>query len=117
MRDGQVIAEAGERVDSALDIAGHAEVVAVRIACQALGTLDLAGCVLYSSAEPCVMCAYVVRQTGISRVVYGAAVPAVGGATSLYPILIASDVPGWSNPPVVAAGVLADECAALFEAE
>jgi hypothetical protein len=54
VRDGQVIAEAGERVDSALDIAGHAEVIAIRLACEKLGSLDLTGCSLYTSAEPCV---------------------------------------------------------------
>ena len=117
VRNGQVIAEAGERVDSAFDIAGHAEVGAIRMACQSLGTLDLAGCVLYTSAEPCVMCAYAIRQTGISRVVFGASVPAVGGVTSRYPILIAPDVPGWPEPPIVVDGVLGDECAALFAPE
>ena len=61
VRDGQVIAEAGERVDSALDIAGHAEIVAIRLACQVLGSLDLTGCILYTNAEPCVMCGYAIR--------------------------------------------------------
>jgi tRNA(adenine34) deaminase len=116
-RDGQVIAEASERVDSALDVIGHAELVAVNRACQTLGTLDLSGCVLYSSAEPCLMCSYAIRQTGIDRVVFGAEVPAIGGITSRYPILIAADTPGWSSPPVICAGVLRDECQALFAAE
>jgi len=114
VRDGQVIAEAGERVDSALDIAGHAEVVAIRLACEVLGSLDLTGCILYASAEPCVMCGYAIRQARIGRVVFGAAVPAMGSVTSLYPILIATDVPGWPDPPLVVEGVLGDECAALF---
>ena len=114
VRDGQVIAEAGERVDSALDIAGHAEVLAIRLACEVLGSLDLTGCSLYTSAEPCVMCGFAIRQTGIGRVVFGAPVPDVGGVTSRYPILLAPDVPGWPEPPIVVAGVLEDECAALF---
>lgn len=113
-RDGQVIAEASERVDSALDVAGHAEVVAVQRACQALGTLDLSGCGLYTTAEPCFMCSYAIRQTGIGRVVIGAEVPAVGGVTSRYPILVAADIPGWPAPPSIAHGVFLEECEALF---
>jgi tRNA(adenine34) deaminase len=113
VRDGLVIAEAGERVDSVLDIAGHAEIVAIQTACRLLGTLNLSGCMLYSNAEPCVMCAYAIRQTGISRVVFGATVPDMGGATSRYPILTAPDVSEWPEPPAVVAGVLVDECAAL----
>ena len=116
-RNGQVVAEASERVDSALDIAGHAEVVAVHRACQTLGTLDLSGCVLYTSAEPCLMCSYAIRQTGIGRVVFGAEVPAIGGVSSQYPILVATDIPGWPPPPVISDGVLRDECAALFAPE
>ena len=117
VRDGQVVAEASERVDSALDVAGHAEVVAVRRACQTLGTLDLTGCVLYTNAEPCFMCSYAIRQTGIGRVVIGAEVPAVGGVTSRYPILVAADIPGWPAPPVISNGVLRDECRAMFAPE
>jgi tRNA(adenine34) deaminase len=116
-RDGQVIAEASERVDSALDVTGHGELVAVNRACQTLGTLDLSGCVLYTSAEPCLMCSYAIRQTGIGRVVFGAEVPAVGGVTSRYPILVATDIPGWPAPPAISDGVLQDECAALFAPE
>ena len=114
VRDGRAIAEAGERVDSALDIAGHAEIVAIRLACQVLGSLDLTGCILYTNAEPCVMCGYAIRQARIGRVVFGAAVPEMGSVTSRYPILIAADVPGWQDPPIIVDGVLGDECASLF---
>jgi tRNA(adenine34) deaminase len=114
VRGGQVMAEAGERVDSALDIAGHAEVLAIRLACEVLGSLDLTGCSLYTSAEPCVMCGYAIRQSGIGRVVFGAAVPAMGSVTSRYPILSAEKVLGWPEPPIVIEGVLGAECAGLF---
>jgi tRNA(adenine34) deaminase len=110
----RMIAEAGERVDSALDVAGHAELEAIRLACRVLGGLELGDCVLYTSAEPCFMCAYAIRQTGIPRVVIGATTPAVGGVTSRYPILCAADVPGWTPPPVILQGVLVAECEALL---
>jgi tRNA(adenine34) deaminase len=95
-------------------IAGHAEIVAIRLACQVLGSLDLTGCILYTNAEPCVMCGYAIRQARIGRVVFGAAVPEMGSVTSRYPILIAADVPGWQDPPIIVDGVLGDECASLF---
>src|SRR5688572_21404293 len=117
VRDSEVIAEASERVDSALDVAGHAEVLAIRLACLTQGMLDLTGCVLFTTAEPCFMCSYAIRQTGIGRVVIGADVPAIGGVTSKYPILVASDIPGWPPPPVISHGILREECEALFAPE
>lgn len=56
VRGGQIIAQAGNEVQSTNDPTAHAEVVAIRRACQALKTFDLSGCVLYSSCEPCPMC-------------------------------------------------------------
>lgn len=113
VRDGRAVAEAGERTEAALDVAAHAEVEAIRLACRALGTLDLGGSTLYTSAEPCVMCSYAIRQARIARVVIGAPTPHIGGISSRYPILGASDVPGWPVPPAIAQGVLRAECVAL----
>ncbi|MFP5416985.1 MAG: nucleoside deaminase [Actinomycetes bacterium] len=56
VRDGQVVAEGWNRVVSTLDPTAHAEVVAIRAACAALGTFQLAGTVVYCSCEPCPMC-------------------------------------------------------------
>lgn len=54
--DGYVIAEGWNRVWSAMDPTAHAEVVAIRRACRALGTYQLADCSIYTSCEPCPMC-------------------------------------------------------------
>lgn len=56
VKDGQVIARGKNRVTASHDPTAHAEIVAIRAACAALGTFTLAGCVLYSSCEPCPMC-------------------------------------------------------------
>ncbi len=56
VRDGEVIAECGNRVTSAKDPTAHAEVEAIRAACKALDRFDLKGCTIYSSCEPCPMC-------------------------------------------------------------
>ena len=57
-----------------MDITAHAEVHALREACRQLGTIDLAGCTLYSSCEPCPMCFGAIHWAGIDRIVYGATI-------------------------------------------
>jgi tRNA(Arg) A34 adenosine deaminase TadA len=52
----RIVAEGQNQVTSAFDPTAHAEVVAIRRACQALGSFSLAGCEIYSSCEPCPMC-------------------------------------------------------------
>src|SRR6185437_14899787 len=101
-----------ESVRSESDPAGHAEVKAVQQACRNLNTLNLDGCSLYTTVEPCFMCSYVVRSARISRVVIGRAAPHVGGLTSKYPILAVSDISCWSQPPLVVSGMLEEECSA-----
>lgn len=55
-RDGAVVAEGTNRVTLANDPTAHAEIVAIRAACERLGSFQLEGCTLYSSCEPCPMC-------------------------------------------------------------
>lgn len=56
VKDGQIIATGVNEVTSNLDPTAHAEVVAIRNACQALGSFELSGCEIYCSCEPCPMC-------------------------------------------------------------
>lgn len=55
-RDGRIIGEGVNRVTSTNDPTAHAEVVAIRNACQNLNSFQLDGCVIYTSCEPCPMC-------------------------------------------------------------
>jgi guanine deaminase len=55
-RDGQIIATGVNQVTATLDPTAHAEVVAIRAACQALRHFELTGCEIYCSCEPCPMC-------------------------------------------------------------
>lgn len=112
--DGRVIGEGTEAVRRERDLAAHAEAIAVREACYALGSLDLAGCTLYTTVEPCFMCSYIIRSARISRVVTGRAAPHIGGISSPHPILVDPGIPNWSRPPAVATGVLEEECSRLF---
>lgn len=114
VRDGRVIGEGFESVRTEKDFAGHAEVKAVQQASRNLNSLDLAGCTLFTTSEPCFMCSYVIRSAGISRVVFGREAPQIGGFTSKYPILAAAEIACWREPPLVVSGVLEEECSALF---
>ncbi len=115
VRGDVILAEASEALPTTLNITGHAEILAVQTACDALGTTDLSGCTLYTTAEPCWMCTYAIRETRIARVVYGTPTRDVGGLSTTYKLLIADDVPGWGPPPEIVGGVLEAECAAIRE--
>lgn len=65
--DGRVVAEGWNRVTSTLDPTAHAEIVAIRAACAALGRFDLRGCELYASCEPCPMCLAAVYWARLDR--------------------------------------------------
>ncbi len=55
-KDGDLVATGANQVTSAMDPTAHAEIVAIRAACQKLGDFQLSGCDLYTSCEPCPMC-------------------------------------------------------------
>ncbi len=113
VRDGQIIAEGLESVKANIDPAAHAEIEAVRVACRVLNSFNLSGCALYTTAEPCWMCSYAIRRTGISQVIIGAPVPYVGGATSPHPILTDPAIECWPHVPTVAWSNLRPECERL----
>ena len=114
VRGGEVIAEGIERTRAALDPSAHAEVEAIRQACRHLATLDLRDCSLYSTVEPCVLCGYAIRRTGIAHVVYGVPAGQAGAWTSSYGILADRALEGWPETPEVTGGLLADECLAAL---
>ena len=109
VREGKIIAEGIEAVRQRIDVSAHAELIAIQNACSALRSLDLSGCVLYTTAEPCFMCSYAVRQTRIGKVVLGRATPGVGGISSNHPILTDPLIPGWEEPPEIISAVLESE--------
>jgi len=71
VKDGVIIGEGRNNVVPGADPTQHAEIVAIRAACAALGTHDLAGAVLYTSCEPCPMCLSATWWARISEVIYG----------------------------------------------
>jgi tRNA(adenine34) deaminase len=77
--DGAVIASGENRTRRDKDPSAHAEIVAIRRACAALGSDRLTGCDLWVSLEPCAMCAGAIAHARIARLYYGAADPKGGG--------------------------------------
>ena len=72
VRDGTIVAEGTNLVTSANDPTAHAEVVAIRNACRALGTFRLSGCEIYASCEPCPMCFGAVYWARLDRLCFAA---------------------------------------------
>ena len=71
VRDGHIVAEGTNRVTDTNDPTAHAEVVAIREACRALGTFQLSGCDFYTSCEPCPMCLGAIYWARPERVYFG----------------------------------------------
>ncbi len=72
VKDGKIIAAAGNLVTSTNDPTAHAEVVAIREACKVLDTFDLSGCEIYASCEPCPMCLGAIMWARIDKLYYAA---------------------------------------------
>ncbi|WP_266368377.1 nucleoside deaminase [Tellurirhabdus rosea] len=70
VKDGQIIGQGCNQVLATNDPTAHAEVVAIRDACQHLGTFQLEGCTLYTSCEPCPMCLGAIYWARPARIVY-----------------------------------------------
>jgi tRNA(adenine34) deaminase len=82
VRDGTVLAAAGNRTLTDRDPTAHAEILAIRAAAEALGSERLVGCDLYVTLEPCTMCAAAISFARIRRLYYGAADPKGGAVDS-----------------------------------
>jgi len=70
VKDNQVLTASGNKVTSIIDPTAHAEVMAIRLACQKLQDFQLRGCILYSSCEPCPMCLGAIYWARLERVYF-----------------------------------------------
>jgi tRNA(adenine34) deaminase len=113
VRDGEVVAAAGNERELRLDPTAHAELLALREAARALGSWRISDSVLYVTLEPCAMCAGAIVLARVPRVVYAAADPKAGAAGSVLDILGEKRL---NHRPQVDAGLLGAESAALLEA-
>lgn len=110
--DGTTVIAAGHNEREAHgDPTGHAEVLAIRRAAQALGEWRLTDCTLVVTLEPCTMCAGAIQQSRLDRLVYGARDEKAGAVGSLWDLVRDRRL---NHRPEVISGVLADECAELL---
>lgn len=70
VKNGEIVAASGNKVTSTNDPTAHAEVSAIRLACEKLNTFDLSGCVVYTSCEPCPMCLSAIYWARLDKVYY-----------------------------------------------
>ncbi len=117
-RDGEIVVEATNRVVRDGDVTRHAEVLAISEAQRILGRSDLSDCTVYTNVEPCPMCAFPIRETRISRVVYAISSPMMGGL-SKWNVLGDNEISNvmpevFGEVPEVAAGLQYREAAAVW---
>ena len=110
VRDGVVLARGRNRVIADSDPTAHAEIVAIREAGRLIGNYRLENCDLYSTLEPCAMCAGAILHARIRRLVYAASDPKAGACGSVLQVI---NHPKLNHRVEVTAGVLSDECSAL----
>jgi tRNA(Arg) A34 adenosine deaminase TadA len=111
VRDGTVIAAAGNRPRTLSDPTAHAELIAIRRACEALGDERLTGCDLYVTLEPCTMCAAAISFARIRRLYFGAADPKGGAVENGVRFFSAATC---HHAPEVYGGIRESEAAALL---
>jgi tRNA(adenine34) deaminase len=112
VKDGIVIARAGNRTLEDRDPTAHAEILAIRAACEALGSERLVGCDLVVTLEPCPMCAAAISFARIRRLYYAASDPK-GGAVENGVRFYAS--PTCHHAPEVYGGIRESEASALLK--
>lgn len=111
VKDNKIIATGhNERETQKMSLA-HAELLAIKRACETLETWRLSECTLYVTLEPCPMCAGAIVQSRIERVVFGAKDPKAGCAGTIMNLL---QEPRFNHQLEVVSNVLEEECGSLL---
>ena len=110
--DGRLVTRAHNQTRTRKDPTAHAEILALSRAAQMLGAARLPGAVVYTTVEPCFMCAGALSQARVARVVWAVRDPKFGGCASLGQVL--SD-PRLNHRAEITEGVCADEARALLQ--
>ena len=112
MSDGRLLALAGNRTRTDCDPTAHAEIVALREAARNFGNYRLTGAVVYSTIEPCAMCAGALIQARVKRLVYGARDERFGAVESQFRLCDSSSL---NHRIEITSGVLEAECRNLMQ--
>lgn len=109
--ENEIIGRGRNAVLGTNDPTAHAEVMAIRDAARHLSNYRLTGCNLYTTLEPCSMCAGAIIHARIARLIYGAADPKAGAAGSALDVI---NHPKLNHQLLVTGGVMAEECGELL---
>jgi tRNA(adenine34) deaminase len=112
VREGEVIAAAGNERELRRDPTAHAEILALQAAAANVGGWRIPDSTIYVTLEPCAMCAGAIVLARVQRLVYGANDPKAGAAGSVLDVI---GEPALNHNPEVCAGVLAEQGAQLLE--
>lgn len=116
VNDDGIVVRAHNTVWQDTDITAHAEVQAIRSSCRKLETIDLSGCTLYSTCEPCPMCFSACHWARLDRIVYGAAIGDAAEAGFNEMSISNAEMKRRGESPVeLISGVRREECVGLFE--
>lgn len=116
VKNGEVISSGHNQVWGATDITAHAEIRVIREACRKLGTVDLSGCVIYSTCEPCPMCFSACHWANISKIYYGAVIEDAKRAGFRELTISNEEMKELGNSPIdLEGGILQEDCTALFD--
>ena len=110
--NGEVLAAASNRTITDSDPTAHAEILALRIAAKRIGNYRLTGCTLYTTIEPCVMCAGALVNARIDRLVFGAHDERFGAVETMFRLCDSDDL---NHRMEIVTGMLADECRGLMQ--
>jgi len=110
--DGNVIGRGRNAPIERSDPTAHAEILALREACAAVGNYRLEGAILYTTLEPCVMCAGALVAARIAKVIFGARDLRFGGVRSKFRL---ADADVLNHRLAIEEGVLGAECAELMQ--
>lgn len=110
VKDGEIIARARNNREATGDATGHAELLAIRRACEVMGGWHLEKCTLYVTLEPCPMCMGAIVNSRLGKVVFGAKDAKAGACGSVinlcnYPL---------NHKPTVLGGFMSGECAKIL---
>lgn len=109
--NGAIVGRGGNETREGCDPSAHAEIVAMRAACLALGQDRLAGCDLYVTLEPCAMCAGAISHARIARLYFGAGDPKSGGVVQGARVFSHAQC---HHAPEVYDGIDGEACSALL---
>jgi len=110
--NGEILASASNRTIANNDPTAHAEILALRAAAEKVANYRLTGATVYSTIEPCVMCAGALVNARVSRLVFGAADERFGAVETKFRIC---DNPDLNHRMEIVGGVMATECRELMQ--